>query len=299
MLKGGNIIKITIFTPTYNRAHTLVKCYESLLNQTSNKFIWIIVDDGSTDETQRLVDRWISDNLIRIRYHRQPNQGKHIAFNSGVEMSNTDLFLCLDSDDFLSHNAVECLLEFWPEKSNKEFAGIIACKADSKGQVIGTTLPSNIVTCTVYDLYNRLGVQGDKLMVFKTEIIKNYPFPKINGEKFITEGYLYDQLDSKYKWLLLNEIIYYGDYLLDGYTANDKKLLIKNPKGFSLYFRNRMKISHSFIERYKNAVRYVNCCWIAGSHEYIKQSPRKVLTVAAVPAAIILYFSKYNNLRRK
>lgn len=207
------------------------------------------------------------------------------------------MFLCLDSDDFLSRNAVKHLLDFWSHRASKEFVGIVTCKSNSKGMVIGTRLPINVESCTVYDLYNLWGVQGDKLMVFKTEIIKKYPFPQIPGEKFITEAYLYDQLDMKYKWLLFNEILYYADYLPDGYTANARKLLKRSPRGFALYFRNRITISHRLKDRYKYAVSYVNCCLIAGSNEFIKDSPKKVIIIAALPAAIFLYLTKYYKLK--
>lgn len=285
--------QVTVFTPTYNRAHTLEACYESLCRQTSVEFIWIIVDDGSIDETSTLINMWISEDIIKIKYYWQPNQGKHIAFNTGVSMADGELFLCLDSDDILLDNAIEVIIKKWGN-SNNHYAGMIACKSNMKGLVVGSMLPEKLNASTVYDLYNIFRVQGDKLMIFNANIIKKYQYPVIEGEKFVTEAFIYDQIDKNYEWLLLNEVLYQCEYLSDGYTANDKQLLLRNPKGFAMYFRNRIKIGHSFKARYLFAVRYVNCNFISKNKYYLKDSPAKLITMLAIPTAIVIYFYKYS-----
>ena len=144
---------LTIFTPAYNRAYTLHKCYESLKKQTNKDFEWLIIDDGSTDNTRELVQSWIEENLIPIKYHYQKNQGMHGAHNSAYELIDTKLNVCIDSDDYMPDDAVEKILKFWEENQSEEIAGIAALDAYESGEVIGTTFPKDLKTSTSFDMY--------------------------------------------------------------------------------------------------------------------------------------------------
>src|SRR5699024_101291 len=117
---------VSICTPTYNRAYTLSRLYESLLEQTDKDFEWVVVADGSTDNTKEIVQEWSDEGKILINYIYQSNQGKHVALNKGMEVARGILFTCLDSDDWFYHNAVQIVREKWTEKPNEEIAGIIA-----------------------------------------------------------------------------------------------------------------------------------------------------------------------------
>ena len=158
---------LTIFTPAYNRAYTLHKCYESLKKQTNKDFEWLIIDDGSTDNTKELVQSWIEENLIPIKYHYQKNQGMHGAHNSAYELIDTTLNVCIDSDDYMPDDAVEKILKFWEENQSEEIAGIAALDAYESGEVIGTTFPKDLKTSTSFDMYYKHGVCGDKKFIYK------------------------------------------------------------------------------------------------------------------------------------
>jgi len=144
--------KITVFTPTYNRAYCLGQCYESLVKQTNKDFVWLIIDDGSTDTTKTLVESWISEKKIDSIYHFQENQGMHGAHNGAYKLITTELNICIDSDDFMPDDAVEKILNFWNKThKNEHIAGIIGLDANKEGKIIGTKIPENVKETTLYD----------------------------------------------------------------------------------------------------------------------------------------------------
>jgi len=282
-----------VFTPTFNRAYTLLGCYESLCAQTCGDFGWVVVDDGSTDGTKELVMTWQRERKLKIQYLYQENYGKHVAFNLGASVADGELFLCLDSDDILRRDAIENITSFWNEYGTRNSAGVVACKAYTDGTLVGTPLPQGISMSTVYELYHLFGVQGDKAMIFRTDLLKHTKFPKVEGEKFITEAYLYDLIDSDYRWLLFNEVLMQITYLPDGYTRCGRQLLVNNPRGFAMFYKNRIEISHNWFFRYLSAVRYVNCCLIARHKSLLKDTPSVSLTLMAFPTALLIFFTKY------
>ena len=153
---------LTIFTPTYNRAHTLHLCYESLKRQTLKDFIWLIIDDGSTDNTKELIDQWIKEDIIPIRYYYQENQGMHGAHNTAYELIDTELNVCIDSDDYMPNDAVEKIITFWKRHGNENFAGIVGLDADQSEKVIGTTMPVGLKSTTLQELYDTYKVKSVK-----------------------------------------------------------------------------------------------------------------------------------------
>ncbi len=185
---------LTIFTPTYNRAYCLANCYESLKHQTCKDFVWLIIDDGSSDNTKELVDSWIAEKHIKIKYHWQQNQGMHGAHNTAYEMIDTELNVCIDSDDYMPDEAVEKILSFWSSYGNEEVSGIIGLDLYTNGQIIGSKLPENLKHSTLFDLYNKHGVTGDKKLVYRTELTKKYPYPIFNNEKYVGLAYKYYML---------------------------------------------------------------------------------------------------------
>ncbi|WP_342436963.1 glycosyltransferase family A protein [Paenibacillus sp. FSL L8-0436] len=289
---------ITVFTPTYNRATLLSETYKSLCMQSSKNFTWIVIDDGSTDETKAKIEKWKGENFINIVYFFQANQGKHIAFNKAISLAEGELCICLDSDELLVPKAIEYITEFWLSNNKSLYAGIIASKANKNGELIGSTLPHEKKT-SVYNLYNRLGVEGDKIMVFNTDIVQKYSFPKISGEKFVTEAYLYDKIDQNNVWITMDKVLCITDYYPDGYTANASKILFENPKGFAEYYKNRIGIEHTLQKQYLSTVRYINCCFIAKEKKIIKNSPKRILAIVAFPAAILFFLYKTYNIQEK
>lgn len=287
---------ITIFTPTYNRGYILGRLYGSLKNQTNKDFEWIIVDDGSTDNTENIVNNWQKENKILIKYYKQKNQGKPIAHNLGAEKSNGELFVCVDSDDYLRANTVDVILSFWKENNDNDTIGIVFPRVDKENNYIGKTIKKKIKKATLLDFYNRYGLKGDTMLVYKTSIIKKYKFPKIKGEKFIPETYLYDKLDQEGKLLFSSEKLYVCEYLKDGYTSNAKKIIQNNPKGYILYAKNRMELSKNFEIKYKAAAQYVLGNWLANKDIKLFKEKNKLFILAAIPSAYIIYFKYYREL---
>ena len=281
---------LTIFTPAYNRAYTLHKCYESLKKQTNKDFEWLIIDDGSTDNTRELVQSWIEENLIPIKYHYQKNQGMHGAHNSAYELIDTKLNVCIDSDDYMPDDAVEKILKFWEENQSEEIAGIAALDAYESGEVIGTNFPKDLKTSTSFDMYYKHGVCGDKKFIYKTELTKKFPYPIFEGEKYVGLAYKYRKIDLTHKLALMNEVVCIVEYMEDGSSRNMLKQYINNPKGFIFYRKENMKNPNGNLKyKFKECVHYVSSNFIIKNRKFIKESPLRLLTVLATPAGFCLY----------
>jgi glycosyltransferase involved in cell wall biosynthesis len=284
------LVPITIFTPTYNRAYTLHKCYDSLKRQTCKDFIWLIIDDGSTDNTKKLVDRWIGENAFDIRYHFQENQGMSGAHNTAYELIDTELNVCIDSDDFMTDDAVEKIVDFWNKNRNANAAGIAALNIYTDGQVIGTKFPEQIKSSTLFDLYNRHGIKGDKKLVYRTELTKQYPYPVYEGEKYVGLDYKYKKIDLNYKLLMLNEALCVVEYMEDGSSRNMLYQYRRNPKGWAFYRIENMKNPNIGLKyKFKECVHYVASSLMLKNRCFLKEVPYKFLTILAVPIGILLY----------
>ncbi len=234
--------KLTIFTPAYNRGYIIGRLYESLKKQTVYDFEWLVIDDGSTDETQELFEQWTQEkNPFLIRYYKVPNGGKHRAVNRGVELAQGDLFFIVDSDDYVTEDAVECILQWereLPKGPSERFAGVAGARGYSTEKMIGRGHGREYVDCTSQErlLY---GIEGDKAEVFYTEILRQFPFPTFEGEKFLTESVVWFAIGAKgYKLRWYDRIIALGAYLEDGLTANNMELFYRNPRGYMLSLRS-------------------------------------------------------------
>ena len=281
---------LTIFTPAYNRAYTLHLGYEALLRQTCKDFVWLIVDDGSTDNTKELIEKWIAENKIPIRYHHQENQGMHGAHNTAYRLIDTELNTCIDSDDYMPDDAVEKIITFWKKHGSDKVAGIIGLDADFNGNIIGTKFAEGTKTITLDSFYTA-GGKGDKKMVYRTDIIKKYPeYPIFPGEKYVSLGYKYQLIDQDYELLCLNEILVNVEYRTDGSSLNIFKQYIKNPQGFAFIRKISMQLSPTFKRRFIEAIHYVSSSIIIKNRRFLKESPCKALTLCAIPFGIALYF---------
>ncbi|WP_027391622.1 glycosyltransferase family 2 protein [Aquimarina latercula] len=281
---------ITVFTPTYNRAYCLHKCYESLIKQSNQDFVWLIIDDGSTDDTETLVASWIKERKIDIQYHYQENQGMHGGHNAAYRLTETTLNVCVDSDDCIGEEAIEKILVAWEKiKDKPEFAGLVGLDADHTGKLIGTKIPEHIKETTLYDLYNVHKVLGDKKLVYRTEVVKKYPpYPIFEGERFVPLGYLYQLIDQDYKLLPINEVLCEVEYMQDGSSMNILKQYRRHPKGFAFSRKSRMKLAENFKDQFKNAIHYVSSAIFTKNRSFISESPKKLTTVLAIPFGILL-----------
>ena len=285
---------LTIFTPAYNRAYTLHLGYEALLRQTCQDFEWLIIDDGSTDNTRELVESWIAENKIPIRYHYQENQGMHGAHNTAYKLITTELNTCIDSDDYMPDDAVEKIVNFWKEYGSDKVAGIVGLDADFNGKLIGTSFEDNNLPIRLSRFYSH-GGKGDKKLVYRTEIIAQYPeYPIFKGEKYVSLGYKYELIEQDYPVLSLNEVLVNVEYRPDGSSMNMFRQYIKNPQGFAFIRKSSMQLAPTAKRRFMEAIHYVSSSLILKNKRFLQESPKKLLTLCAVPFGIALYlFIRY------
>ena len=252
---------ITVFTPVYNRAHLLPRLYESLCRQTFKDFEWVIVDDGSSDDTRSVVEKFsvlgfeLSGDKAQsltpppsplnpntIRYFYQENGGKHRAINRGVEEARGDLFLILDSDDTLPERSLEWINHYYQQiKDDTSFGGVCGYMAHHDGTIIGTGNNASVLDTNTIDLRYRYGVKGDMCEVFKTSVMKLFPFPDISGEKFCPEALVLFKIAKKYKLRVFHEVIYYRDYLDGGLTDRIVRIRMESPLASMLTYKEMLE----------------------------------------------------------
>lgn len=288
---------ISVFTPTFNRGYILGKLYESLCIQNNQDFKWIIVDDGSTDDTKNIVNQFINEGKLIIDYFYQPNMGKMQAHNTGVLKCDTDYFICVDSDDYLVYNAIETIYQQLPATSEPHLSGIIFYRGNKVHEIIGTEFPSVIHSIKLRDLYY-LGFKGDTSLVYKTNILKKYLFPQIPGEKFMPEDYIYSKIDNEYDMVISRNILIITHYLEDGYTNNTVKLLLKNPKSMSLYYIEKLQRSRNLKEIIQNTRLYLTFALLGNTKKKIISTKHKLLTIILFPIAYYSFLNK-KKLKRK
>lgn len=298
-------MKITVFTPTFNRAYTLPKLYDSLVMQTNKNFEWIIVDDGSTDNTSELIKGWEQQHQITIKYFYQKNSGKMMAHNLGVLKSQEELFMCVDSDDYLfDKEVINNIIKKWENIDNQEketLSGIVAQKYILNKNRQTSTLP-NIHSDTLFNLYIKYKYKGDTALIFRTKVLKKHLFPRIEGEKFITEAYIYEQIDQKYKLLYYPINIFTCEYMPDGYTNNWITTVIKNPQGWKLYYLQHMQYCNNTYELIKTVYRYNSICFMKGDNisQIISKSNNKILSLLLLPIGWIKSYKDkklYNSIK--
>ena len=225
--------------------------YESLCQQTERDFIWLIVDDGSVDDTESLVGKWINDNRIEIKYYKQKNQGKHIAHNKGIELCETELFFCVDSDDRLPKDAIGIIKQLYYEEHNNDVLGFYLRKGGFDGKPTGENWPVDVKYTALNDLYQKYGYIGEAAIILKTELIKNYTFPQFRNEKFVRESVFYDQISGIAPMRIENKVCYLYKYRDDGYSAQGIKLDFNNPVGTGYSYLHHINYTCNIIEKCK------------------------------------------------
>lgn len=278
---------LTIFTPAYNRAHTLPRLYNSLLRQSCHDFVWLVVDDGSADHTATLVKEWMArDNPFSIRYIAQENQGMHGAHNTAYRNIDTVLNTCIDSDDYMPPDAVAIIITTWNTMDQEKYAGIIGLDEDTSGNIIGTEFKKPVTT--LEDFYLE-GGSGDKKMVYRTEVINAYPeYPLFEGERYVGLGYKYLMIDKDYELVTVNKPLVTVEYQQDGSSLNMFRQYRKHPQGFAFIRKSAMVLSRSPKRRFMEAVHYVSSSIFSGNTRFISESPKKLLTIAALPFGVLL-----------
>lgn len=262
---------ITVFTPTYNRAYRLEALYKSLRDQSFHDFEWLIVDDGSSDNTEELVAEWIKENNINIRYIHQPNGGKHRAINRGVNEAKGLLFFIVDSDDVLPSDSLERIRTHYELiKSRAGFGGLCGLKAYYDGKAVGNKPDFGIYECTNFDIDYKYKLTGDMAEVFYTSVMREFPFPDIDGEKFCPEILIWNRISTKYIIHYFSENIYYCEYLEDGLTSRITKLRINSPVASSMTYAEMVSAPIPFKAKFRAAINY----WRFAAYANNQNKPR-------------------------
>ena len=279
---------LTVFTPSYNRAYLLPQLYSSLCNQSSKDFIWLIVDDGSTDNSQELIKGWMTEDKIKIQYVYQENQGMHGAHNTAYINIITEFNVCIDSDDYMPDDAVAIILRECKNLEEK-FDGVLGLDANKKGEIIGTGIPERLTAVKLNELYSLHQVKGDKKIVYRTEIVKKYPkYPLYENERFVPLDYLYLLIDQDYYLKPINEVLCIVEYQLDGSSMNILKQYRNHPNGFAFSRISRIKYAKTFQERFKNAIHLVSSSFFANKLSWLFKSDKPLLVFTAVPFGMLL-----------
>lgn len=236
---------VTVFTPTYNRAYILGDLYHSLQRQTCMDFEWLIVDDGSADDTEALVASWQGEkNPFPIRYVYQENGGKCRAINRGLKEADGRLFFTVDSDDYLTDDAIEKVIRWDGElPRDGHFCGYVGNRGITPTQTPNRLFPGGYLDGTALDRYDQ--VDGERAFVFYTEVHRKYLYPEFPGEKFLTEAVTWDLMaHDGYKMRFYNDIIWIWEYKDDGLTRAGYRVFLENPQGTGLFFRQKAEFLH-------------------------------------------------------
>ncbi len=256
---------ITIMTPTYNRAYVLPRLYDSLCQQTRQDFEWLVIDDGSTDGTAELIFDYRVKSDFSINYFHKENGGKHRAINEGVVHATGDWIIIVDSDDLLTGDAVAKLYDVM-NHIGSEFVGMCFRKATLSGHMIGISGTVWSKSMVMQPIMAGHVLKGDLAYVFRTNVMRECPFPEFPGEKFVPELYIWNKIADIGKIVFyVDQVIYLCEYLPDGYTSNFKKNLRSNPCGFGLFYRDQVIRDTRLFGKVKACVRSLQCilyCWL-------------------------------------
>ncbi len=302
----------TVFTPTFNRAYTLSRVYESLKRQTYRNFEWVIVDDGSTDETRSLVEAWQKENNFTIRYFYQSNRGKHLAFNRGVREANGELFLTFDSDDACLPEALERFKFHWdsiPAEQKHLFSGVCGLCKDQYGKLIGNKFPFDTTDSDSLEIYYRYGVRGEKWGFQRCDVLRRYPFPDVDGARFLPEGVVWNTIAKSYKVRFVNEVLRIY-FIQDAFSSDQITYSLSDPSkhavGNAFYYEFRLNEEIVWFysnpwDFFKSAVHYVRFSLHSGigifrSLQKIRHLFSKMLVVLAIPSGMFLYIFEKNNI---
>ncbi len=290
---------LTVFTPTYNRAHLLRRLYESLVTQSCQDFEWLVIDDGSTDFTRQLVESFIAEGRIPVRYIYKENGGLYTGYNVAYANIATELCVCIDSDDFMPDDAVEIIVSTWREKGSDRLAGLIGldCYLDSM-QPIGGRFPEGLGEVYFLDLYTRNIHRGDSKVVTRTELMRSVaPMTGYAGEKNFNPVYMLLQVADNYPFIAVNECLCIVDYQLgaDSMSENIYRQYVDSPRSFAKLRRLEMTLRRStWNNNLRCAVHYVSSCILAGDKDWLGSSPRKVLTLlAAIPGWMLAGYIRH------
>lgn len=282
-------ITITIFTPTYNRAYIIKNLYNSLKRQTNKNFEWLVVDDGSTDSTEELFNKWMSEeNDFPIRYYKKENGGKCRAINTALDLAKGKLFFTVDSDDYLTDDAVEKILKWEADlPENESFCGVACNLGTSNKDTPNTIFDDNYYDGNLLERYNK--IDGERALAFYTDIHRKYKYPEFEGENFMTEAVVWNRIaNDGYKMRFYNDIIWVYEYKEDGLTMAGNSLFTNNPHGYGLWLKEKsVFMKESFFKRFK--LYYTFTCELYGKYDVKTIAECIGTSVAVINITLILH----------
>ena len=283
---------LTVFTPTYNRAHLLGRVYESLCQQTCQNFEWLVIDDGSTDNTREIIAQYIAEQRIAIRYVWKENGGLYTGYNTAYANITSPLNVCIDSDDFMPENAVELILKMWNERGGEQYAGIIGLDfyADKK-QPIGGYFPENLQEVSLNEISEKGLYKGDAKQVMRSDLTRTAIIEEdFHGEKDFNPYSMVFQAANSLPLLVINDNLCFVDYQPTGMAANIYKQYYRSPWSFMKMRQIEMTVgSKSICNLLRLNIHYVSSCLIARNKHWLKDSPKPLLTLLMSPLGFLLF----------
>lgn len=296
----------TIFTPTYNRAHLLPRVYKSLCNldlenpplvgESEGAFEWLIVDDGSTDNTREVVEDIKSKHTapFAIRYIYKRNGGKHTAVNEGVQEAKGELFFILDSDDYLPSDALKIVAkEYAKVKDDASIGGVAGLDRFADGCTVGNGLPCDYIDCNAMDIRYKYHVTGDMKEVFRTEVLKEFPFPEIEGERFCSEQLVWFRIAQRYKLHYFNKPIYIAEYQEGGISAGITRARMKSPIATMMCYNELYNYNVPFSQKVKAAINYWRFAFCSPNREKRIKGWGNLLA----PVGFLMYLNDKRNIK--
>ena len=260
--------------------------------------MWLVIDDGSTDNTAELIQKYIDENVIEIEYIYQDNMGMTAARNLGYENIKTEINTIIDSDDWMEENAVDLIINYWNANKNDSVAGIIALNRKIDGDLKGTKLPTGVKQCTFTDLHEKYKCNGDKKLIYRSDISKQYPYPKFENEKSFPASYKFRKIDLDYEMLLLEKFVCVVDFNQDGQTFGRIQQYKKCPNGYAYYRNEMMRISNNPRFICKQAVHYISSSKFVGNQKYIRNATKKWYVLLCLPLGILFHLYLKNTTKK-
>ena len=300
--QNGYLIMITIFTPTYNRADLLRNLAQSLATQTSHSFEWLVIDDGSTDETIEWLKEYSLSSSFQIRFYAQSNQGKHVAYNAAIDSAAGEFFVCVDSDDVLTENAVK-IIEQETKSLNDDCMGLVFPSVNKKGVPEPAWELLNGSRIDIVDLHELYGIM-EEVVVFRTQRLKRHRFPVFYStegipEKFCPEGVLYNELIPEGQFKAINSVIYIYEYQPNGLSHRILQLWGDNFNGTmeELHSRfaavNKYQALPRFFSHFK-CIMNVNALCIRKRKNVLKHTPSRLLSALLFLPSVFFLFFRFN-----
>jgi len=294
---------VSVFTPTYNRKNLLPQLYNSLERQTNKLFEWIIIDDGSIDNTTELIDFFRTKSSFPIKYKYQENSGKHIAINQGVTLAEYDIFLMVDSDDFISDDAIELTINYFEKiRNDNNICGVCFNKANFNGINISKKRLQDKLVGNLIELRYIINSQEDKAEVFKTSVLKEFPFPNYLNEKFCMETLIWNRISKKYDILFSDKTIYFCEYLKGGLSDNLVKIRMNSPKSTMLTYLEMYNLKITFVNKIKAILNFWRFSYNDKTKtifKKIKMLNNKILFIYAFPGYLLFLRDKWNVYKKE